>query len=257
MRTFLPSNGQTGISSLNLRNPTIRDLRFVEELSAISEIRKTDFVASLLEDPTAINKITLDDRDYLFVLAVAVLQMNKLSFGMECCDEEIKGVIEVGNKEPKFLTDPLNCTKELFGQKYTFRKLLVEDETKAIEYALKVEKDYDSRLEDALVCRILDREITEENIKWVCELDYSVYRLAQFYQLCLAHGIELTAVVECPKCGKSIVACLPINGDLLSINMGSLMERFASLSKNLDYLSFMEMTLPEYNSFVETLNNKK
>ena len=49
---------------------------------------------------------------------------------------------------------------------------------------------------------------------------------------------------------------MEVTGRMLNLNMAIIMDRFASLTGKLDYKSFLDMTLPEYNFLIESLNAK-
>ena len=149
-----------------------------------------------------------------------------------------------------------NIEKEIAGNKYKFRLLRVKDEIKAIDYANIDDETFEQRREDALVCSALSLEVNDENITYVRNLDLSVYYAAQFFQICCAHGLNLQKVVTCPKCGRETIIVMEVTGKMLNMSMAIIMDRFASLAGKLDYASFMDMTLPEYNFLVDSLNAK-
>nr|DAH52366.1 MAG TPA: baseplate protein [Caudoviricetes sp.] len=259
MKIYIPSNGKVGIYSVDLRMPTIGDLRKSSQFSSISEIKKTQFVKLLAEQPEAIDRITIKDRDYLFVIAVCALSMNIVRYTVKCPDDSsaIKVDLSLDAIEPVFLDTDVSLTKNILGREYNFKLLTVQDEYDCIDYANRGEsEDYDDRLEDAYVCAGLGWEVNDSNIERVRELDMSVYYASQFFQLCCPHGMVLTKDVICPKCGKQIVSVLDITGDMLKVNMALIMERFSGIAGKIDFQSFNDMTLPEYNALIDALNVK-
>jgi hypothetical protein len=258
MIVYLPSNGRIGFKKVEYRQPKISDLRASQNFSENSDMRKTEFVKLLLEDPSLVEVMTLEDRDYLFAIGVASLSMNVFHFSCKCPNPKhaIKLDQTMGLEEvtPIFLDCDLKAKKTIEGVEYEFKKLLVSDEILCIEYAEEGDDDlYDDLLEEAQVCCILGKHVNKENIEWVRSLDLSVYYTALFFQLCCPHGINLSKVVQC-TCGESVAVVLPITGNMLKVNMGLLMEKFAALSGSLDYKSFLDMTLPDYNSLVDAIN---
>ena len=255
MKIYVPSNGKMGLQSVNMRQPKIDDLRDTVELSSISEIRKTQFVKKLLDNPDDLDGLSKFDRDYLFLIAVASLSQNKIYFHVQCaaCKKKVKSSVSLEECDPVFLSSDVTCSKNIYGEVYNFRLLTVGDETKAIDYAMQEDNDYDDRLEDAFVCLGLSRELTDDNIKWVRNLDLSIYYMSQFFQICCPHGATVTKDVQC-TCGVITSAILDISGDMLNIYMALVIDRFARLAGKVDYKSFLDMSLPEYNTLVDSLN---
>lgn len=260
MEIYLPSNGKIAVNKVEMRQPKIMDIRKSQEYSDISEVRKTQFVKDLCKNPEQIDEITTYDRDYLFTIAVSSLNMNKISFKSTCsdktCRHKTNDFIFIPDVEPVFLTDPVECQKTILGETYNFRLLRVKDEIKAIDYANIDDLTFEQRKEDALVCAALSWEVNDENINKVKNLDLSVYYAAQFFQICCPHGLNLQKTVTCAKCGKKTIVVMEVTGRMLNLNMAIIMDRFASLTGKLDYKSFLDMTLPEYNFLIESLNAK-
>lgn len=260
MEIYLPSNGKTAVNKIEMRQPKILDIRKSQEYSDISEVRMTQFVKDLCSKPEQVDEITIYDRNYLFTIAAASLNMNRINFKSKCsdrsCGYKMSDFISVAEVEPVFLNHPIECEKEIAGNKYKFRLLRVKDEIKAIDYANIDDETFEQRREDALVCSALSLEVNDENITYVRNLDLSVYYAAQFFQICCAHGLNLQKVVTCPKCGRESIIVMEVTGKMLNMSMAIIMDRFASLAGKLDYASFMDMTLPEYNFLVDSLNAK-
>ncbi len=260
MLIYLPSNGKLGINKVDMRQPKIQDIRESQEFSNDSDLRKTQLVKLLCKSPEEIDKISLYDRNYLFVIAVSSLTLNSLPFKAKCsnpeCGKVLSDTIDITQLEVVFLENEAVCKKEVNGQEFTFRLLRVEDEIRAMDYANQVEKDYKDRLEDAYVCASLDMEINDENVNKVRNLDLSVYYLAQFYQICQSHGLVLSKKVKCKSCGNTTNVVMDVKGNMLNMDMSIIMDRYASLSDRIDYKSFLDMTLPEYNFLVDSLNTK-
>lgn len=260
MEIYLPSNGRTSVNKIDMRQPRIADIRKSQEYSDISEIRKTQFVKDLCEKSSLVDEITLYDRDYLFTIAASSLNMNRINFKSTCLDKrclaKTSDFISISEVEPVFLTQPIECTKSILGKEYNFRLLRVKDEIKAIDYANVDDNNFEQRKEDALVCAALSWEVNDKNIEVVRNLDLSVYYAAQFFQICCAHGLNLQKTVKCSRCGKESIVVMEVTGKMLNMSMAIIMDRFASLAGKLDYASFMDMTLPEYNFLIDSLNAK-
>lgn len=259
MIVYIPSNGRAGHLKTGYRQPKISDLRKSNDFSSIDSIKKNEFVSLLLEDSTILPKLTIFDRDYLFTLGVASLKSNVFDFTSSCseCSSRIKDKLDLAEIEPIFLESPLDAEKVIFGKPYKFHCLLVEDEQEIIDYAIQDDSQFDERKEDATVCKILSKPITEENIQWVKELDVTVYYLALMYLCVVFHGITLQKNLPCPKCGAPQKVMIKITSDLLNIDLATILDRYVAISGKLDYQSFLEFTLPEYNTLVKSFNERK
>lgn len=258
MKIYLPSNGKLGFKTIRIRNPKINDVRKVPDFSDISELRKTEFVKLLSENPDTVDKITRADRDYLFVVLVGVLSLNEIPFLVNCCNEEIKGKLFLSELEPKFLSESLKKVKEIHGKQYEFKTLLVEDEEEIVVYASAEPDDkYDESFEDAVVAKVLGYEVSKESIdKMKNELDLAIYVLALIYNDLYTHGVHLTKFVECPICKNKIKVNLPVSGKMLNVDMGMIMSRYQDIMKIIDFSSFCDMTFPEYATLIQAINLK-
>lgn len=257
MIIYLPSNGKAGIVKLDQRQPKIADLRDSQNYSDISAVRKTQFVQALLSEPEMLNECTPEDRDMLFAIAIASINMNKFTYVCTCsaCNAKQRGAMELATLEPVFLTTPLELTRKIGDREFTFHKLRVKDELECIDWAMLDDDLYEQRLEEAQVCKALGYDLTEENIELVLNLDIAVYYSAILFQMCCPHGINLSEDYTC-SCGKESTAILAIEGSLLEVDLASHLDRFTSLAGNLDYSSFMNMSVPELDALVTALNAK-
>lgn len=255
MKIILPSSGKTGILSVSMRQPKISDLRKAPELTEASPIRKNEVLEMLLDNPDVLSKITVYDRDYLFLIAVAVVSLNVISYKYKCgCGEERRDSVHLGSLEPIFLTEKekLTYTFILGGIKYTTKILTAKEEESAVEYALKDEDSYEVRLEDAKVCLSLGRLISTQNIEWVRNQDVLLYGIVDFFHKSRFHGTKIEKVSTC-TCGKITRVITPIEGGMLTSDTGALMERFVDVSDKIDYISYLDLTIPEYNTMIKSL----
>lgn len=259
----LPSRGWAGITKVTIRAPKIDDLRKTSDLSPIEERAKTEFLRMLISNPGDLDKITVFDRDYLFLIVAGAVNMNEFAFTVKCekCGTELEGSLNLSDCVVKELEpgENYNITKNIYGTDYNFRLLSVADEQKAIDYAQLDESEYPSRYDDATVCMVLGKELNDDNVKWVRDLDLSIYFAALFYLQCCFHGVIPKKTITC-KCGHKFNVVLPIFKSVLNIDIQQIMKRFAVVSKyGVDFKSFVDMTLPEYNAFIDTttsLNGK-
>lgn len=255
----LPSSGKMGMTTIEMNQPKINHLREIQNLPLQEDEAKTAFVKSLLPRPYELDKLSTYDRDYLFLLAVGVINLNKIQFTVKCsCGGVEKSLFDVDNQEVLFLEEKDEATieKEIEGVVYTFSILTVAQEQEIVDYALLDEKNLNSRMADAMVASIMGLGVSPESIETVRNYDLSVYFAALFFHSCSFHGIHTTSTVICSKCSKSILAIIPLMATLLSIDTVTIMERFADLSGAMDFKSFIDMSIPELSSLVNSLSNK-
>lgn len=258
MKVFLPSNNMMGLTSVEMRDPKIGDLRKIPNYSFSSIIKKTEYVRDLVGDDVL--KITPQDRDYLFLLAVGAISMNRLTLNATCkCGCPISGEVALGEIEPvRLKRDTKRQYKaRIYKQDYTFNKLTVKDELEVEERAVDLlDEDYKYEFDDGTVAKTLGWTLSEEDIQRVRNLDLSVYYAALLYQMTDAHGISVIKTMECPVCHKETKTILPITGDILNVDIPQLMARYVSVRPYLTMDNYFNVTLPEYNTFIRALNAK-
>lgn len=258
MKIFLPSNNMMGLVSVEMRDPKIGDLRKIPNYSESSIIKKTEYVRDLVGDD--VYKITPQDRDYLFLIAVGAISMNELTLSIKCdCGCPINSSLPIGSIEPlRLKRDTKREYKaKIFGEKYTFRKINVKDELEIEERAIDLpDEDYKYEFDDGLVAKTLGKDLSADSIEWVRNLDLSIYYAAILYQMVDPHGVTVYKTVECPVCHKKIKSVLPIKGEILNVDVGQIMTRYVSVRPYLSMDNYFESTLPEYNTFIRALNNK-
>lgn len=255
MKIVIPSAGKTGISSVGMRQPKIADLRKAPDLTEVSGIRKNEFLRLLLEDPEVLKRITHYDRDYLFLIAIAVVTLNVVKFGYECtCKRRVANQIAIGTLQPVFLKKEENLTKitTINKQKYSIKVLTAYEDELALEYASEDEDTFDDRLEDAKVCLSTGLPITVENINKVRNSDLMLYYVVDFFNKCMFHGTLLEKECTC-GCGVTKNVIVKVDGSMLSSEISVLMERYISVSSKIDYMSFLELTIPEYNTMISAM----
>lgn len=259
MKIFLPSNNMMGLTSVEMRDPKIGDLRKVTNFSNFSIIRKTQFVEMLVGEDTY--KITPQDRDYLFLLAVGAISLNTMTMHVGCkfCGERMSEQVGIGEFDPIRLSRSVAAERDynIYGDVYHFHKLNVRDELAIEERARDLpDEDYDNEFQDGMVATTFGWGIENEGIDRVRELDLSIYYAALLFQNCDAHGVQVVKEFVCPKCGKTTKAFMPITGDLLKVDISRIMTQYISLNQHVSMETFFEMTLPEKNLYVQALNNK-
>lgn len=256
MNIKLPSNGHFGLSYVEMRQPRIADLRKIQELSENEQLAKIQFVKMLMDKPEQLDKVSTFDKEYLFLLAVGVINLNKIAFSFNCtCGEYLNSEFDLTAQELIELSakDQVVYSKELGGKVYNFKLPSVADELEIIEWATQEEDDFDTRYQDGLVMSILGLPISDEGAALIAELDIVVYFSAIFFYQCGFHGVETTVDVKCPNCGKETTVIVPITKALMSIDTMSIMSKFAAMSKTMDFASFSSLTLPELFALTQAM----
>ena len=138
-----------------------------------------------------------------------------------------------------------------------FRIPTVESEMKRFHWiyssddAFNSEKLKRERHEDSLVCDILGKEINDENIEWVRQLDLGVFYAALYFYKIAFHGINLNRITKCPKCGNIAKVTIPIIQGIKSFDTATLMTKWMKMQNKMDFKSFMDLSIPEYVSVVK------
>jgi len=260
MRVYLPSNGMMGLNSIELRAPKIDDLREIPNLSQSSIIRKTQFV-ELLAPKNDVDRITPYDRDYLFALAVAAISMNQLGFNVQCKNGHVvESFMTAENMIPVRLPNGVKpiLEKKIGQTTYKFTKVNVAQETQIEEYAMALDDDkYNSGFEDGMAACTLCGHVSEDTINYVRNLDLAVYFAAIAFNYIDSHGLTMVRRVKCSACGDEMNVNLPITGEMLNVNVAQLISNFVSVSEIVDMKSFYDLTLPEWNALIASINQKR
>lgn len=259
MNIKLPSNGHFGVVSVNMRQPRVNDLRMIPELSSYEPLAKYQFVKALLEKPEVLDSISIFDKEYLFAIAVGVINLNKIGFTFTAPAGNLKGEFDLSSKDVTELlkSDDLKVSKEVSGELYNFHLPTVQEELKIIDYASSLEDvEFDEGYQDGLVMTIFGKEPNSENQEWLDNLDITVYYAAIYYYQCCFHGVETTEEVTCPECGTKTNVVVPLTKSLLSIDTMTIMSRFTELSGSMDFQSFSNLTIPELSAVTKALETK-
>ena len=122
----------------------------------------------------------------------------------------------------------------------------------AYEWA-QYEDNVDKAFEDAQVAFIMGKN--EQSISWVRQLPVSIYLGAFVFQRIHYHGLNQVATVKCPDCGKETKFRFEIDSKILDYDINKMMKSFASVSDSITLHDFMSMSIIDFNSFVNALND--
>lgn len=258
MKIYLPSNGLLGLTSVDMRTPRISDIRTLTNLSDNEILFKTEFLYQLV-DKEVLDRVTPSDRDYLFFIAASAFSLNVFNYSVTCkCGKHIHAQLYSGQVDPIRLrhNEKSVVEKSVAGEVYKFHRLNVGEESKCIFFAMDAPDDqYDDIYTDAVVAMTLYKDVNPELIERVQHIDIAIYYFAYFYQQFLPHGVDIRTEVVC-ECGEKITVLHPIKSSLINTDIKTMMNCFVSLGDRLTLEDFYNMTLPEYNLYVQSLNQK-
>lgn len=262
MKVYLPSNGLCGLDILDLPQVKIDMLRDVPNLPEDDVNRKNSFLALVVGGGDFLSKITPEDRDYLFAISAASISANALPFTVSCkCGTVSHDTMDLGDSEFVRLkkNQKRSVSKVIFGKEYTFRYLSAKDEADIEDFAMDApDEEFLDKKHDGVVAMTLFGELSDESVLKAQQVDLTIYFQALLFQRCFPHGISLRKTVLCqnPECGRSLSTFLPVTGNILDIDVQSLLANYVYLTNELSIEGFFSLSMPEYNAFVQALNKK-
>lgn len=255
MKIILPSNGLLGTKYVDLREPTWGDLRGTMSATNDEFLFKHEFVKKLCEFDD--NTITMDDVQFLYETAAAMVSFNTLKSKVKCeCDTELS--VEFSFVEDEIPVHTLHkesrkCKKTIGDTDYVFHILSAQDGVDIHTYALD-DTEQEKMIEEATVCKVLGYDITEENIERVRTLPVAIYVACFLFIKANKHGMEIRKQVKCPKCQKVLNVRAELDSSWVKIDLPSFIAQYAQIRDCLDFKSFLKFTVPEFKNFVEYLN---
>lgn len=259
MKIILPSEGLLGTRYVDLREPNYGDLRATSNMTSSDEyLFKYEFVQRLCNfDPKT---ISMDDVLFLYTIAASAVTFSVLSIKVKCpeCGETIYDRFVIGEDDIpiKVLKNTFKkCKKTLDGVEYSFNILSAQDGVDIHTYALDYD-DYEQRIEDATVCRVLGYDITEENIDKVTkEIPISVYTGCFLFISANKHGMNLVKNMKC-KCGKSTLTEFELDSTWVKCKTEDIIEAYAMIRDCLDFKSFLDFNVTEFKYFIDYINKE-
>jgi hypothetical protein len=264
MRVDLPSAGKLGFSYYEINEPKLGQLRNVSNYPDNEILCKNQFIldCSPEKEYEKFYKLTVCDRDYLFIVLVCAINLNKVACTSTCtCGEVINFSFELFEKDFILLEGELTYTtdiyKDTYGEELTYNIMTVEQELGAVEYSrIKPDNQYDNTLEAALIAQTLGFGASDEGVEKVLNLDLAIYYSALFYQLCYFHGVIAAVEISCPQCRKKAIINTPFKKALLMVDITSIMKSFVAFSPILDFQSFCTMTVLELQNLRVLLQSR-
>lgn len=255
MKIALPSSGILGTKTVEMRAPTFGDLREMNNSNQIEGLLKIDFVKRLIDPHVDFSKITKMDLDYLFLIAAFSIQFNVMNYKLTCpsCGKVNSRRFDLSAQDVVTLNSTsATYSRKINGIDLTFRVLSAQDEVCALDYALQKD-DFESAYQDACACLTLGYPLSD--IDTVLKMDASIYLATFLFQNCMFHGVRLEDTVIC-ECKKKTKINLTGTSNMIKVDIPSLMRQFASVSDHISFEGFLSFTIPEFTSYIESLNAK-
>ena len=255
MKQPLPSNGLLGTRYVDMREPNFGDVRRAINATNDDFLFKMEFVSGLADfDP---HKVTMDDIEHLYTLGAAACSFNTLRFTIKCaeCGKPIRNDFTIGVDDIPVVTLDKHfkkCRKVLNGVEYNYHVLSAADGVDIYTYALD-DSEHDKMVEDATVCKVLGREITDENIAWVNTIPVAIYVSCFLFMKANKHGMVLEKKVKCADCGKETTVHMELDSSWVKMDIPSFVAQYAVIRDYLDFKSFLDFTVPEYENFKDYL----
>lgn len=254
MKILLPSLGIYGQKSVELKVPTLQDLRDITNYN-VDELYKKARLVSLLSDAN-FSKITYDDFNYIYDIAAFSVVLNKLDFTIQCsCGNNVNTSVYLSKcdiKQLELKKKDLPVSFRSVCKKVQYRLLSAQDVIDAYDSA-QVADDEDQSFILYKINRMMCRPLEDSYSK---ELSLSQALSAEAFQKMNYHGIVKVGQIKCPNCGKVTTFGWKIEPKSIELSIDRLMSMYSSMYSFLDLKSFYNLTLTEYNSLVNSINKK-
>lgn len=247
----LPSMGLLGCSEVEMSIPTYGHVRDISSQNIHGDVAGYEFVKSLLKDPTDLDRMTYNDKNFLLAIAVGSMHMNSILLKATCaCKANVsaKYVLD-SSKVDRLDESALPIVEKDWGDiKCNYHFLSATDEQSIVKWALDVSNsldEYKVRYEEGFICKTFGYDVTEENLKKVFELPVEIYYSALLFREVTYHGYPDFIRTECSECKRPITLLIPFEQCITKWSSNDIVDEFMSVSKLVDYQSFINMTFPE------------
>lgn len=274
MKIKLPSN--FGLRVVNMRKPTMGDLRSSHYENPVGQYRKLKFIQSLLAPKTDLTKITLWDAEYLFALAAFVVQYNQILYNVTCpfCGGKFQHVMSLREQEVVESDKDLSKTSTFNydGQKYTVRTLTMQDGLDACDYGF-LQDDFDQGYNDYLVYASMLLPIKRkgllgwlgktytpmpnfDDVAKVSELPPRVYMAVFINHQLHYHGMQESQLCTCRQCKKEVTLRTNVDIDFIdSLTPEMMMKVYAHLAGKITISDFMAISNDELKTITDELTS--
>lgn len=251
MKVVLPSLGVLGLRSVDLNPIRFSDIREIQNFSPDENLARLELMHILLPN-VDFSKITRWDVEYLYTISIFSTLYGNISFDVTCpdCKESIPSNIMIDGMDVKQLDVTKKISKKINGVKYTYNHLSAKQFEDALIYSQTAE-DEQQAYEDFIVSCILGIPVNK-----VHDLSALVYMSAFLFFEMSFHGVHLAKEIECPKCKRKFKSIVNIPLDTIKLDISKIMSHFASISDVITFDDFNNMTIPEYDHFIKSLNDR-
>lgn len=265
MKVVLPSMGLMGCKVVDLAIPVYANLRELSLVHYNEEEIGYEFVKMLLSDPTDLDRMTFQDKDYLLTIAVSALHLNNIKMNVTCSCGSTESVnFVLGEQEVIDLEvgTPKKVEKSVFGETYQYNFLSASDELALVKWAKEqvpdnasaseADKIYKNRYLEAFTCKTFGFDVIEENLKKVQNYNLHVYMSALLFREMTFHGIPGIVQTKCSKCGKTLNVIVPFSKSLMNWSTQKVVDEFMQVANIVGgFKAFLDLTVSELEQMRE------
>lgn len=257
MKIKLPSLGVLGCSEVDMEIPRYKHIRQISQQFHHPDVVGYHLLQLLLADPTDLDRMTFQDKNYLTVIAVASMHMNVISMKVTCsCGERLTEKYDLSQQELITLEEgtPKVLVKQINGVDYKYQHISATDEFKLCNWALEkaessgkdVEKEYARSYEEGFICLTFGQPLTQEGLNTVASYELVVYYSALLFREMLFHGVRPVVQTQCPKCQRPLNVIVPFEKTLCDWSSTDVVREFTSVAKLVGgFSSFLDLTFSE------------
>lgn len=262
MRIVLPSRGVLGCKEVDFHIPVYANLRELSLHNYGEDEIGYEFVKLLLADPTDLDRMTFQDKDYLLTIAVSALHMNSIALDVKCpCGNTMKVNYVLGDQEVQDLEEgtPKSITKTCLGKDYTYSFLSATEERDVSKWASDRAVSDPSKFRDfyseGFICRTFGFPLTEEALKEVSDYNFHIYMSALLFREMCFHGVSNLVHSMCPKCGAKLNVIVPFEKSLMSWSTQKVVTEFMRVSNIIGgFDAFLNLTISELEQMTAEVN---
>lgn len=253
MKVVLPSLGVLGCREVDFKVPVYANLRELSLHNYGEDEIGYEFVKMLLSDPSDLDRMTFQDKDYLLTIAVAALHMNNISLDVKCpCGHSFKVSYVLGNQEVKELEEgtPKTIVKSCMGKEYSYSFLSASEERDVAKWAMDRSSEDPSKFRElyseAFVCKTFGFPLTTEALQEVSNYNFHIYMSALLFREMCFHGVTNLVQTICPKCGAHLNVIVPFEKSLMSWSTQKVVSEFMRVSNFIGgFDAFLNLTISE------------
>lgn len=261
MLVRLPSNGVLGFKSVNAVQPKYKDLLKLVDSDSFDPILKSEFVQLFIDFD--VKKLSICDRDYLYMIGLSSICPNDLQFSYKHCNKTFNVPYDLSQQDVHTLKGGM--VQKVMDGKLELRVPIVDDEYFAYKFVTEECDEFNKSLFDSVValrCVQTDKldfssvKRLEETADELLDMKgwFAVY---SFKHICF-HGIEKKVKVKCPECGKEFTLTLDFPASVCNFGSEDIMNRYRSVMRlGISYNDFLNMTVSEHLLLLNAENTEE